>query len=333
MRRKVIVALVAGVVIIFVLLSLFFLRKPPGPGELEKLRIGVSADPISALVYIARQQNLFKRQGLDVSVENYEAGAYAVNDLLAGKVDVAAASEFVLVLQSFKRPDLRTIGSISSSDTNEMLARKDHGIEKPEDLRGKRVAVSKGTNSEFFLDTFLFLNGLHPDQIQIVYLKPNETVKALSEGKIDAGVNLFSYFDMIRKHHGGNMVSWSAQSGQDFYFLLITRGGVIKARPRVMTGLLKAVLEAETFLREHEREAQNIVAGALTLAPETVVNSWARTRFRVRLDQELLTLMEDEARWAIRNKLVDAQKVPNYLNLLYLEGLEKIRPEAVSVIH
>jgi NitT/TauT family transport system substrate-binding protein len=51
----------------------------------------------------------------------------------------------------------------------------------------------------------------------------------------------------------------------------------------------------------------------------------------VRLDQELLTLMEDEGRWAIRNKLTNAEKIPDYSIFLYLEGLKKIKPEAVGV--
>jgi hypothetical protein len=40
--------------------------------------------------------------------------------------------------------------------------------------------------------------------------------------------------------------------------------------------------------------------------------------------------MEDEGRWAIRNKLAGAEKIPDYSTFLYLEGLRKIKPEAVS---
>ncbi len=71
----------------------------------------------------------------------------------------------------------------------------------------------------------------------------------------------------------------------------------------------------------------------MDLNHEVVMSTWSKTRFRVGLDQNLLTLMEDEARWAITNKYVDSTKVPNYFNFLYLEGLKKIKPEAVSVIH
>ncbi len=108
---------------------------------------------------------------------------------------------------------------------------------------------------------------------------------------------------------------------------------MIKTRPRAITGLLKGVLEAEAFLRRNEKEARSIVARRLNLDHETLLNTWSKTRFRVRLDQDLLTLMEDEARWAMKNKYVDSTKIPNYFNFLYLEGLKKIRPEAVSVIH
>ena len=98
---------------------------------------------------------------------------------------------------------------------------------------------------------------------------------------------------------------------------------MIKTRPLAVTGLLKGVIEAEDFLRKDENEAQRIVERALGLDHESVVSTWSKTRFRVRLDQSLLTLLEDEGRWAIRNKLVDGQKVPNYLNFLYLDGLGK----------
>jgi NitT/TauT family transport system substrate-binding protein len=99
-----------------------------------------------------------------------------------------------------------------------------------------------------------------------------------------------------------------------------------------VTGLLKGVIEAEDFLRKDEDGAQRIVERALGLDRESVVKSSAKTRFRVRLDQSLLTLLEDEGRWAIHNKLVDGQKNPNYLNFFYLDGLGKIKPDSVTVI-
>ncbi len=333
MNKKGIVFWAAGAMIVLTVSVFFFITKPSVPEKAEKVRMGVRNSPVCALVYIAQQQNQFKRHGVDLSIENYQAGAYAVNDLLSGKVDVVTAAETVLALQAFKSGDLRAIATISSTNNTEIVARRDRGIAKPEDLKRKRIGIVKGNVTEFFLHAFLSFRGIHSGEIRAVDLKPAEMVTAITEGKIDAASCFPPFLDTIKKNLGQNGVSWSAQGGQDYYVILLTRADLIKARPRVIDGLLKGMIEAEDFLKKDEDKAQAIVERTLGLDHESVVSTWAKTRFRVRLDQDLLTLMEDEARWAIKNKLVDAEKVPNYFTLLHLEGLEKIRPEAVGVVH
>jgi len=331
MKKKGIVVLVATLVIILVVLCFHLLRRPPAPEKVEKLRIGVAANPICALIYVAHQQGFFKRHGLDVTIEGYPAGSYAVDDLLSGKVDIAAAAESVLALWGFKRKDLRGIGTISASDTVEVIARKDRGIEKLQDLKGKLVGVPRGTVNDFFLSVFLSFNDMHLGEVRTVDLKPDEIVTALSEGKIDAAVNFTLFVDKIKKRMAEKVISWPAQGGRNFYFLLFTRDELVKTRPRVITGFLEGMLEAETFVKKHEKEAQDIIKNILGIDQEALMSTWSKTRFLVRLDQDLLTLMEDEGRWAIRNKLVDAEKIPDYSTFLDLEGLRKIKPEAVGI--
>ena len=102
MKPKRMVIFAGGVMILFMVLGLLVFKKPSSPDKIENLRVGVLPDSISALLYIAKQQGMFKRHGLEVLFENYQAGAYAVNDLSAGKVDVATAIEFVLVLRGLR---------------------------------------------------------------------------------------------------------------------------------------------------------------------------------------------------------------------------------------
>ncbi len=71
----------------------------------------------------------------------------------------------------------------------------------------------------------------------------------------------------------------------------------------------------------------------MKLTPAEEQALWHQNKYEVRLDQDLLILMEAEARWAIRKGLSRGKQVPNYLKSVYLEGLERIRPESVSVIH
>jgi NitT/TauT family transport system substrate-binding protein len=333
MKRRGIVLSVAAGVIVFAALSITSCTKPAVPEKTEQLRIGVFPNTVSALIYIAQEQGFFKRHGLDLDIANYQAGAYAVNDLLADKVEIATASEFVLAMQGLKRPDLRAVAAISSADNVEVVARRGRGIKKPEDLKGKLIGVSKGTANEFFLSSFLSLNNILPGEVRTIDLKVADVVTAMAEGKIDAAVCFPPYSDTMKKNLARNAVSWFIQGGQDFYFLMITKEELIKTRPRAVKGLLKGALDAEDFLKKHESEAQAIVERSLGLDHTSVASAWAKTHFRVSLDQALLTLMEDESRWAIQNRLIEAKKVPNYLPFLHLEGLEKLRPDAVGIVH
>jgi NitT/TauT family transport system substrate-binding protein len=214
----------------------------------------------------------------------------------------------------------------------EVVARRDRGIKNPEDLKGKIVGVPKTTIAEFFLNTFLSLRTIHSGEVRTVDLKPTDLVAALLEGKVDAASCFPPFSNTMKKTLGQNAVWWPIQGGQDYHLVVMIRDELIKNRPLAVNGFLKGVIEAEDFLRKDEDGAQHIVERALGTGHESVANTWAKTRFRVRLDQSLLTLLEDEGRWAIQNKLVTAQKVPNYLNFLYLDGLEKIKPEVVTVI-
>jgi NitT/TauT family transport system substrate-binding protein len=333
MRNRKIILLAAGLMIVLAFLAFLLIGNPFAPRKMEKLRMGIFPDTICALVYIAQQQDIFKRYGLDLSFQNYQAGAFAVNDLMAGKVDVATAADYVLAVQGFKRGDLRGVSTVSLFQSHEMVGRKDRGIGKPEDLRGKVIGVAKGTATEFFLSTFLSFNNIHSKDVHIMDLKPSDLVTALSEGKIDAAGCFPPFTDMMKGNLAQNVISWPLQGDQDSHFLLITTEQMVKTRPHVITSLLKGVMEAEGFLKKNEQEARSIIERILKLDREVLMSTWSKTRFRVGLDQNLLTLMEDEARWAITNKYVDSTKVPNYLPFLYLDGLMKLKPEAVSVIH
>ena len=199
----------------------------------------------------------------------------------------------------------------------EVIARRDRGIEKPEDLRGKRIGVTKNTISEFFLSTFLSFNGILPGEVRTIDLKPSDVGKALSEGKIDAAA-CFPPWDTVKNNLAQIESLGEFRAARTTTFVLIIKDELIKTRPRAVEGLLKGSLDAEDFLRKRESEAQAIVERTLGLDHASVASTWSKTGFRARLDQSLLTLMEDEARWAIRNRLVEAKKVPNYLTFLYL---------------
>ena len=302
--------------------------------QLEKLRIGFLADPLATLLYLADATGSFSRNGLEVSFHHYDGGAYAIQDVVAGTIDLAAATEYALVHQSFRQRDLRSFATISTANNTELLVRSDRGIEGPRDLRGRRIGVTAGMNIHYILGTFLAFNGLRFEDVESVTLTPSADRRRAAGGDDRRGLHLSPLHgpgEIGARHRHPRLAragprrtttsSWSPASGSPV------------EKPRVVASVLRALLEAETYLRKHPAESRQIVGRSLGLSAEEVADRWAGIGVRVSLDEDLLTLMEDEARWIVSHGLADAEDLPNCYELLHFEPLERLKPEAVSVIH
>lgn len=329
---------VPSILIAFFMIALFSLCCQKGSsgqyaGPVEKITLGVVAVESSSLVYIADARGMFKDHGLDVTIIDFPDGVKASDDLLKNRLDVAVVSDFIFVARSFKRNDLRIFASIFRGDTFEIIARKDRGITEPADLKGRRIGLTQGTILDFFMETFLTMHGIAAGSVRLVDLMPSEIPAAISSGAVDAVYAWEPYAGQIRRNLGSNTVTWPGQSGQNYQFVLMAKEEFIKERPLAAERLLKALLEAEKYGSERTADAQNIIASRRGYDLALLQSVWKRSDFRVRLDQNLVILMEDEAKWAMRRRLTKKKDMPNYLRFIHLESLERIKPEAVRIIH
>ena len=301
-------------------------------GPVEKITIAAYAGDTAALVWLAQENAYFAENGLEVTVKPYEAGKLAADALLAGEADISTSADFVFVRNSFNHSDLRVIGTVATAEITYLVARKDRNIERPADLRGKRVGVTRKSVGEFFLGTFLIFNGLSIKDVNVVDLKPSGIVEALSAGEIDAGLTWEPNVQAMQKRLGSNSLTWPAQSGQGFYFILIGKDAWVESHQRAVERLLGALVMAEEFGRSDPDAAKGIVMRKFGLGPEYVRAIWPKHNFSVELPQGLILVMEDQARWAIASGLTEEGTVPNYLEAIYMDALDVVRPEAVTII-
>ena len=102
------------------------------------------------LIYIAEEQELFTRNGLNVTMRNY-GGPNFLNGLLSDEVDIGLSSEYVFVRKVFDKANISVIGNIDRYQNVYLIGRKDRGIEKVSDLSGKKIGLTRNTISEFIL--------------------------------------------------------------------------------------------------------------------------------------------------------------------------------------
>jgi ABC-type nitrate/sulfonate/bicarbonate transport system substrate-binding protein len=266
-------------------------------------------------------------------MKDYDTGAMAVDALFADTADVATAAEFVMVRRSFDHRDLRTFGQIANARTMGIVARKDHGIEKPSDLKGKRIGLPRGSSSEFLLGRFLEREGIPLSGVQMVDLAPLPAKEALVSGSVDAAALWEPNVSMMQERLGKNAVSMPIQGRDDVYYLLITTEAFLRRSPAATDKMLRALIDAGDFADKHPEEAQRIIDAKLKLRPGDARLALVKSTLKVRLDQALLPLMEAEAQWMIRNNLTTKKEMPNYLDMIDLKPLGVVKPEAVGVIH
>ncbi len=331
--KKYLLFLIIGIILaggVYVLIKSVS-KKYTGPAE--KITIGVSdaVPELSALLYIADKNNYFENEGLDVVFKKELNGIVAQREVLTGQIDVATTPDFAIVSDSFEHDNFRILASIGKGDIIDILGRKDKNIKQPSDLKGKRIGYTPKSTSEFFLGRFLTFNNLALTDVTLVPLPFDKIPKALEDGEIDAAasINLFSH--QIKQKMGENIVSWSAQVGQDVFWLLVSTEDFTKNRPQAVNKLLKAVSRAEEYLKKNPVEGRSIVSNHLQLDQSYFNEIWPRAKLSISLDQSLLLNMESEAEWVIANKLTDKVSTPYYRGYIYTDALKKIKREAVTI--
>lgn len=332
MKRRYLLAGVAILVIALIVAARFTRSKPPAyMGPVEKITLGSSPNTYSLLLIVAAERGYFAQHGLDVSIEDYESGLIAVDLLLQGDVDIATAADFVFMNRSLERKDLRIIASIATSGSEEIVARRDRGIEQPQDLKGKRIGVNFNTTAEYTLMRFLLYNHISLDEVTLVNLIPSRLVESFSSGELDAMISWEQWVYEAKTRLGENARSWPARMGQDFYWLLIAKEGFIQEKSATLERFVRALAQAEEFVKGHKGEAQSILAARLKRERAFVEHEWEKNEYRITLDQGLIVALEGEADWRMKSNPDDKRVIPNYLRLIYMDSLNRVKPEANTI--
>lgn len=335
MPKKALIRIIAEAVAVTIMVAMAVAGCTQGrpekyTGPVEKITVAATAYLTGALVYVAEDLGYFKENGLEVTIKDYGSGKAAADALIAGEADISTSADFVFVSNSFDHADLRVFGTVATAQIKELIARKDKGITTINDLIGKKIGVTKKSGAEFLLGVFLIFNALSYEDVELVDLKPSEIVEAISNGDIDATFTWDPYLYNIKGELGENAISWPG--GQDFYFVLLTKEDWIEKNPAATERFIKSLLEAEDYIKDNSEESKEFVKDRFDYESDYMDYSWPKQEFAVILEQAMLIAFEDQARWRIKNKLTEATEVPNYLDYIYTDALEKVKPEAIGII-
>ena len=196
-------------------------------------------------VWVAQDRGLFKKYGLETQFILMPRNPLTVAALIAGEIDAAIIGPGHLVNAGLSGAELIGIANFHQKLDFRLNTRPE--IKKPDDLRGKRIAIS-GPGSTSHLVAMLSLQGLNIEPAKISFLTiPGTEINrrlALESNSVDA-TTLRGAMGDLYGNKGYNILYNLKKTGATLpQNMMVTTRRTAASKPQVIEGYLKAMVEA-----------------------------------------------------------------------------------------
>ena len=149
------------------------------------------------------------------------------------------------------------------------------------ELKGRKVALNKGSNVNYLLVKALEKAGLKYTDIQPVYLPPADARAAFERGAVDAWVIWDPFLAAVEKQSGARLLQDGKGLVNNYSYYLAERG-YAQASPKVIQALFEDTQVQAATLKGNIKAAAAVIAPLQGLAPEVVELSLTRYQFGVK---------------------------------------------------
>ncbi len=183
------------------------------------------------------------------------------------------------------------------------------------DLRGKKIALNKGSNVHNLLVRVLAAGGLKPADVQSVFLKPSDARPAFENGSVDAWAIWDPYLSAEETAQKTRVVSDGvAPDGrvidENRQFFLATRN-FATSNPDILQALMSDLRQTEAYGAAHRSEVSHLLAPAMGMDPVAVDRAVAGLGFGVQpITPAIIASQQD-----IADTFVGLHLIPAHVNV------------------
>ena len=297
------------------------------------LTLAVADLPPFSSALIADAEGYYAAEGLTLKVLHCVNGRRCLKHLTDGEAQFAIVGDTPLVMASFGRAAFSIIATVATtSRETAMVVRTDRGISVPADLKGKRIGVLRGTTANYFSDTFLLFHNISPSEVTTVSLAPGDPIGPLLRNEIDAAALYQPYRAKALQTMGTQAAELAAPKLFTITFNLVAAPAAAGGRDEEAVKLLRALQRANRLIAADPARARAIVAARLKIDPKLLQAIWGEYDFGLSLGQPLITTLEAQARWAVREGIMPASAMPDYLEFMRPGPLLTVDRRAVTLV-
>lgn len=197
--------------------------------------------------------------------------------LNSGSIDFASTAGLAAVLSRANGSPLKTVYVASRPEWTALAVRKDSPLKTLADLKGKKIAATKGTDPYLFTLRALQTVGLSKDDVELVHLQHPDGRVALEKGDVDAWAGLDPHLAASQVQAGSRLLYRNVDFNS--YDVLSVTEAYEKAQPQTIRTVLGAYEKARDWSRQHPDELAELLARESGLPLEVAKLQLSRTDF------------------------------------------------------
>lgn len=262
----------------------------PRPGFAADKVVRIGVQKYGTLIIMRERKVLepiLQPLGWSVSWHEFPGGPQLLEALAAGALDFGTTGEAPPIFAQAAGSSLIYVGYEPPSPAGEaILVPKDSPIRSVADLKGRTVALNKGSNVHYLLVQALASAGLTPADIQPAYLAPADARAAFERGSVDAWAIWDPFLSAAQEATGARTLVDGTGSGSlglapNRQFFLATRDFAQK-QPELLRTLNAQVDATDRWAEQHQDETTRLLAASMGLTQPVVARAVGRMGYGVR---------------------------------------------------
>ena len=217
----------------------------------------------------------FAKDGIAIRWVQTLGSNKALEFLNAGSIDFGSTAGSAALVARINGNPIKSVYVYSQPEWTALVTRKDTAINKVADLKGKRVAVTRGTDPHIFLVRALLDAGLTEKDITPVLLQHPDGKTALIRGDVDAWAGLDPMMAQAEIEDGARLFYRKPEANT--FGILNVREQFLKEHPDIVNRVLAVYEEARKYSLTHYDELKADFI-AVTKLPDAVVDKQLKER-------------------------------------------------------
>jgi len=238
-----------------------------GEKKLEKVSVALDWFPWSnhSGLFIAKEKGYYRDEGLDVDIYTPSDPSAVLQTVGAGRDQFGISYQTEVLLARQQEVPVISIAALVQHPLDSVMTLKSSGIERPSQLKGKKVGYPGIGYDEPLLDTMLRKDGLSLKDVELVNVG-YDLVPALIGKKVDAVVGAYWVHESISAENQGypvNMMRMEQWGVPDFYELvLVTSDKLNKDNPKLVERFVRATVRGYVDAVADPQKAIDVLARA-----------------------------------------------------------------------